>query len=150
MNQEIKAIHDDLREYQKSARAFGMHWRHWLSTLIIDHWISQGKTQKELAEAMGVSEPFVSRLVHSGSNFQADVFGKVLHAMGIHPSQISVSATAEARKSENTHGQETIETTTPVIARIIPDGSPDGTVRVQRTSGPRYVPIRQHPASQAV
>jgi transcriptional regulator with XRE-family HTH domain len=155
MSKSLEAIHASLRRFEESPKGFGIHWRQWLSALILDELAARGWDQKDLAKVSGLSEPFISRLVHSGSNFEAEVFGRVLHAFNIHPTQIVVSkqiATEEpvvVQRREVPSGQET-DTEYGVIARISADGSSGTRVELRSKDGPSYRDVRQFGNCQAL
>lgn len=77
---QLQAISDS---FDKSYKGLSLDLRTQLAALIALSLKQQGITQAQLAKRAEITEPMVSRLVHSEANFTVDTAAKVLHALGI-------------------------------------------------------------------
>ena len=121
MTKTIRSIHARLAKFKDSPIGYGVHLRHDLSTLILDRLEYLGWTQRQLADAMGSPESFVSRLIHSDANCTFEVVGRVLHALGSRPRLIEHMSETEPestnmvriiRETSMNHYGEAISNTT--------------------------------------
>lgn len=79
-------------EAEASAWGEGMRLRLDLAELLWKGLKQRGWSQKKLARESGMSESFISGLVHGNQNFRVDAIGKVLYALGVR-AEIRLAAT---------------------------------------------------------
>jgi len=72
-----------LDEFQNSADGAGYQLRLDLADLVIAGLREKGWTQKQLADAAGMKESFITRIVHASSNCTFDVVGRILYALNV-------------------------------------------------------------------
>lgn len=80
---EAKDLLHILAEFEKSPQSVGIGLRLDLADLVMRHLDLMGWTQKRLAEATGMHESFISRIIHANSNCKFDVAGRIMHALGV-------------------------------------------------------------------
>jgi plasmid maintenance system antidote protein VapI len=119
--QDLRNILNDARN---SGEGRGFELRMDLAEIIIQNLDHKGWTQKQLADAAGMKEPMITRLVHSAANCTFDVAGRVLFALGVSAKLVGTVATEmdtfvnhalpiAAANMKGTHGSE--ETTYKLI-----------------------------------
>jgi transcriptional regulator with XRE-family HTH domain len=72
-----------LDEFEATPESRGYDLRLSLSTLVAKRLKAKGWTQKQLADATGMKESFITRIVHADSNCTFDVAGRILFALGV-------------------------------------------------------------------
>lgn len=75
-----------LEAYEQAPESAGLHLRIDLAELIVRGLERKGWTQRQLAQAAGMKESRITRLIHSDANATFDVAGRVLRALGIRAS----------------------------------------------------------------
>ncbi len=75
-------IRERLAQFRRTPRGYGRVLRNSLSRIIVDRLDEHGWSQRQLAEAAGMRESFISRVIHGASNCTFDVAGRILHALG--------------------------------------------------------------------
>lgn len=75
-------IRERLAQFRRTPRGYGRVLRNSLSRIIVDRLDEHGWSQRQLAEAAGMKESFISRVIHGASNCTFDVAGRILHAVG--------------------------------------------------------------------
>lgn len=75
-------IRERLAQFRRTPRGYGRVLRNSLSRIIVDRLEEHGWSQRQLAEAAGMRESFISRVIHGASNCTFDVAGRILHAVG--------------------------------------------------------------------
>ncbi len=79
----IQDLLNDLRKFDQSPQSVGFDLRNDLAEIILRHLDGKNWTQSQLARAMGVKPPFITRLIHSSSNCTFDVAGRAFLALGV-------------------------------------------------------------------
>src|SRR6476661_7556231 len=79
----IRDLQVTLEGFEKKPESRGYDLRLSLSELVIRCMKAKGWTQKQLAQAAGMKEPFVTRVLHADQNCTFDVAGRLLFALGI-------------------------------------------------------------------
>jgi len=79
----VQDLRDMLEEFDRTPAGHGYELRMSLATLVLRRLDALGWTQRQLAEAAGMKEPFVSRVIHGDQNCTFDVAGRLLFALGI-------------------------------------------------------------------
>jgi transcriptional regulator with XRE-family HTH domain len=86
-----------LNEFRNSADGAGHQLRLDLADLVIAKLREKGWTQKQLADATGMKESFVTRIIHSNSNCTFGVAGRILFALDVK----ATLTTKAARKKDS-------------------------------------------------
>jgi transcriptional regulator with XRE-family HTH domain len=76
-----KSIAHEVSERRETPQGFDYQLRHHFAQIIVNCLDRLEWSQKELAEASGKSAPYISRVIHSGTRFQSDTAGAILHAL---------------------------------------------------------------------
>ena len=101
---------NEFKAIEESPLSTGFDLRLDLSEIIHRHLGENGLTQKALADAVGMKEPQLSRILHAASNCTFETAGRILFALGIkvklvehsspsHASGIPSRASAAKRRS---------------------------------------------------
>ena len=72
-----------LDEYERKPESYGVKLRLNLAELVIQQLNVTGWSMRQLAETSGVSEAYISRILHSDANCSFDTVGKILFALGV-------------------------------------------------------------------
>jgi transcriptional regulator with XRE-family HTH domain len=109
----VQDLRDMLDEFDRTPAASGYELRLGLATIVLGRLDALGWTQKRLADATGMKESFVSRVIHGDQNCTFDVAGRLLFALGVRarlaevpsssrrPSRGSSARPAAARNARN-------------------------------------------------
>ena len=79
----IQELLNDLEAFNNTPQGRGYDLRLDLSSIIVRQLDAKGWTQKELADRAGVKEPFITRLIHAGTNCTFETAGRILFALGV-------------------------------------------------------------------
>ena len=79
----IQELQNEFSAYSHTPEMAGYDLRLDLSYIIVTQLDAKGWSQKQLAEAAGVPEQTITRLVHSASNCGFELAGKILFALGV-------------------------------------------------------------------
>lgn len=104
----IQDLRTMLEDFEDSADSAGYDLRLDLADLILSSLQRRGWTQKQLAQAVGMKESFITRVVHGGSNCTFGVAGKLLHALNIKAKLVDsdrISDISLSRKQGAAHGR---------------------------------------------
>lgn len=109
---------DNLSHFERQPESAGFDLRWDLAEMILRELARKGWTQKQLADAAGMKESFITRIVHGASNCTFEVAGRILFALQVKAKLIEDEAleqasTAPARHhltflQESTNGDEEI------------------------------------------
>lgn len=110
----IAELNRRLREFQDSPRGFGHELRMNVAEIVMRNLKQKPWTQRELAEAAGKGESYITRIVHGQQNCSLDTVGALLYALGVRASIVedapakAVGSVAHSLTLDTTHGQEEI------------------------------------------
>jgi transcriptional regulator with XRE-family HTH domain len=90
-----------LTEAEAQPWSRGLDLRLALSKLILSRLRSKGWTQKRLAEAAGMKESFITRIVHGDQNCTLDVAGRLLFALGTKATLVAEEDMSYSRQSSS-------------------------------------------------
>lgn len=80
-----------LSEFHDDPQSVGFQFRLDLSTLLCELLDENDWTQKQLAEAAGMKEAVVSRIVNADSNCKFETAGRLLFALGVREGDVELS-----------------------------------------------------------
>ncbi len=109
---------DNLSHFERQPQSAGFDLRFDLSKIVLREIARKGWTQKQLAEAAGMKESFITRIVHGATNCTFEVAGRILFALHIKAKLIEDEAVEQASTvparhhltflQESTNGDEEI------------------------------------------
>lgn len=112
MTSTIASILDQLEQFERTEASASLELRISLTRLVLKHLRRKRWTQSQLAEAAGMKEPFVSRVLHSDTNCTLDTIARLLFALGVRgeireaePISDAASEILSIRKQGKTDGQ---------------------------------------------
>jgi hypothetical protein len=73
----------DLEKFENSPENEGYDLRLDLADIILQHLDGNKWTQARLAEAAGMKDSYLTRVIHSSQNCTFDGAGRILHALGV-------------------------------------------------------------------
>jgi transcriptional regulator with XRE-family HTH domain len=83
LTRAIKNILAALADFEKTSDSVGVEFRVSLSEIVIRHLRIRKWNQRQLAEATGLKESYISRVLHSNANCTLDTIGTLFFALGI-------------------------------------------------------------------
>lgn len=93
MSTAYERVHEALRKHENTPESYAHEIKLSLSKCVIDRLMANQWTQKQLADRIGVTEPFISRVLSGDANFTADTAGKFLFACGVRARIVPVGET---------------------------------------------------------
>ena len=115
MAKDIHNLLKGLKEFEKSQHGAGMDLRLDFAEIVLRRLRELNWNQKQLADAVEMKEPQLTKLIHSDSNCTVDTIGRLLNALGIRTSlvrQIADEPTSTAICiTDNSRYREVISTT---------------------------------------
>jgi transcriptional regulator with XRE-family HTH domain len=98
---------------RKDGRYVQLLMRNDFAQLIAEGLRAKGMTQRELADATGTQEAFISRLIHGESNLQLSTIAKILQPLGIVPTIIDEAEYSRLRTVEQSRRTQAEPPVTP-------------------------------------
>jgi len=90
-------VQNALSKFYETPESVGYHFRLNLASIITDYLGDKDWTQKQLADAAGMKESQVSRIVHAESNCTFDTAGRVLFALGLRAGDVELTKKPDDR-----------------------------------------------------
>ena len=84
MSQAITNILQTIEDFKQTAESRGLDLRLDVAEILIRNLKERNWSQRELANAAGMLEPQVSRILHSSANCTLDTIGRLMFALDIH------------------------------------------------------------------
>lgn len=81
MSEVIKEMLQELETFEKTDEAAAIELRTSFTKILIEHLRKKEWTQRQLAEAAGVKESYISRVLHGECNCTFDTAAKLLLAL---------------------------------------------------------------------
>lgn len=90
-----------LSKFHDDPQSVGFQFRLDLSTLLCELLDENDWTQKQLAEAAGMKEAVVSRIVNADSNCKFETAGRLLFALGVREGEVELCRSAKPSSQED-------------------------------------------------
>lgn len=85
VEQNLDELMQSLQDFESLPDAIALDLKLDFSEIVIQSLRNKGWTQKQLADATGMKEAYISRIVHADQNCTLAVIGKICHALDIKP-----------------------------------------------------------------
>ena len=97
MKKIFRDLLKDLEEFDRTPEGWSCDLRLDLADIIIRHLAEKSWTQAKLAEAAGMKQPALTRILHSDANCTFETAGRVLFALGVKGKLVEERAVAGSK-----------------------------------------------------
>ncbi len=96
-----KRVEAAVTEFAATPQSVGFHFRLNLASLLCELLDEKGWTQKQLAEAAGMKEAVVSRIINADSNCRFETAGRLLFALGVRAGDVTLGWKGFSRANDD-------------------------------------------------